>query len=86
VPLCTAVYESLGLNIGEAMAVGAFPVVHDLPGAELLPPVESLFAGIVQAVALVRSSGPELYSDRVVRRYGLERQQVAPTTSLADPT
>ena len=32
--LSTSMYESFGMNIGEAMAVGAFPVVHRFPGAE----------------------------------------------------
>ena len=53
--LSTSMYESFGLNIGEAMAVGAFPVVHDFPGADGLWPEECLFASIEQAVALIRS-------------------------------
>ena len=36
--LSTSMYESFGMNIGEAMAVGAFPVIHDFPGADLLWP------------------------------------------------
>ena len=31
--LSTSMYESFGMNIGEAMAAGAFPVVHGFPGA-----------------------------------------------------
>ena len=54
--LSTSMYESFGLNIGEAMAVGAFPVVHDFPGADRLWPEECLFASIDDAVALIRSS------------------------------
>jgi hypothetical protein len=49
--LSTSMYESFGLNIGEAMAVGAFPVVHDFPGADRLWPDACLFASIDDAVA-----------------------------------
>ncbi len=38
--LSTSMYESFGLNIGEAMAVGAFPVVHAFPGADRLWPTD----------------------------------------------
>jgi glycosyltransferase involved in cell wall biosynthesis len=75
--LSTSMYESFGLNIGEAMAVGAFPVVHDFPGADLLWPEECLFAGIDEAVALIRSARPFLYRDWVADRYGLARQVAA---------
>ncbi len=72
--LSTSMYESFGLNIGEAMAAGAFPVVHDFPGADLLWPTECLYAGIDQAVALIRAARPGLYRDWVGERYGLDRQ------------
>jgi glycosyltransferase involved in cell wall biosynthesis len=75
--LSTTMYESFGLNIGEAMAVGAFPVVHDFPGAELLWPAECLFASVGEAAALVRAGRPGLYRDWVAARYGLERQVAA---------
>jgi glycosyltransferase involved in cell wall biosynthesis len=75
--LSTSMYESFGLNIGEAMAVGAFPVVHDFPGADRLWPEECLFASIDSAVALIRSARPGLYREWVGDRYGLERQQAA---------
>jgi glycosyltransferase involved in cell wall biosynthesis len=84
--LSTSMYESFGLNIGEAMAVGAFPVVHDFPGADRLWPEECLFAGIDQAVALIRSSRPGLYREWVADRYGLERQQQAVLRLLAGLT
>ena len=67
-------YESFGLNIGEAMAVGAFPVIHDFPGADSLWPEECLFASIEEACALIRSGRPGLYRDWVDARYSLERQ------------
>jgi glycosyltransferase involved in cell wall biosynthesis len=73
--LSTSMYESFGLNIGEAMAVGAFPVVHDFPGADRLWPEECLYASIDHAVALIRSSRPGLYRAWVADRYGLERQR-----------
>jgi glycosyltransferase involved in cell wall biosynthesis len=72
--LSTSMYESFGLNIGEAMAVGAFPVVHDFPGADRLWPTECLFASIDDAVALIRSAQPGLYRGWVEERYGLRRQ------------
>ena len=75
--LSTTMYESFGLNIGEAMAVGAFPVIHDFPGAEQLWPVECLFASIDQAVALIRAGRPGLYRDWVAERYSLDRQEDA---------
>jgi glycosyltransferase involved in cell wall biosynthesis len=73
--LSTTMYESFGLNIGEAMAVGAYPVIHDFPGADCLWPLECLFASIEQAVALIRSGRPSLYRDWVGERYGLDRQE-----------
>jgi glycosyltransferase involved in cell wall biosynthesis len=80
--LSTSIYESFGLNIGEAMATGAFPVVHDFPGADRLWPRECLFASIDQAVALIRSGRPNLYRGWVADRYGLDRQIEAVITLL----
>jgi glycosyltransferase involved in cell wall biosynthesis len=73
--LSTSMYESFGMSIGEAMAVGAFPVVHDFPGAATLWPPECLFLAIDDALALIRSARPGLYRDWVVERYALERQE-----------
>jgi glycosyltransferase involved in cell wall biosynthesis len=84
--LSTSMYESFGLNIGEAMAVGAFPVVHDFPGADRLWPAECLFAAIDDAVALIRSAQPGLYRDWVADRYGLDRQCEAVLRLLAGLT
>ncbi|MDR3539192.1 MAG: glycosyltransferase family 4 protein [Acetobacteraceae bacterium] len=81
--LSTSMYESFGLNIGEAMAVGAYPVVHDFPGADRLWPVECLFASIDQAVALIRAGRPGLYRAWVAQCYGLDRQ-VAAVMALLD--
>jgi glycosyltransferase involved in cell wall biosynthesis len=75
--LSTTMYESFGLNIGEAMAVGAFPVVHAFPGAELLWPRECLFAGIEGAVELIRTAQPGLYRGWVAQRYSLAQQEAA---------
>ena len=75
--LSTSLYESFGMAIGEAMAVGAFPVVHGFPGADLLWPAECLFSAIDDAVALIRSARPGLYRDWVADRYGLDRQEAA---------
>jgi glycosyltransferase involved in cell wall biosynthesis len=81
--LSTSMYESFGMNIGEAMAVGAFPVVHDFPGADRLWPAECLFASVDDAVALIRSGRPGLYRDWVADRYGLD-QQAASVLRLLD--
>jgi glycosyltransferase involved in cell wall biosynthesis len=75
--LSTSMYESFGMNIGEAMAVGAFPVIHDFPGADLLWPAECLFDSVDEAVALISTGNPGLYRDWVGERYALERQEVA---------
>lgn len=75
--LSTSMYESFGMNIGEAMAAGAFPVVHAFPGADRLWPTECLFASIDDAVALIRAARPMLYRDWVAERYGLDRQVAA---------
>ncbi len=75
--LSTTMYESFGLNIGEAMACGAFPVIHDFPGADRLWPSECLFASIDQAVSLIRAARTGLYRDWVAERYGLEQQAEA---------
>lgn len=72
--LCTSMYESFGMNIGEAMAVGAFPVVHGFPGADRLWPVDCLFASVDEAVALIQAGRPGLYHGWVADRYGLDRQ------------
>jgi glycosyltransferase involved in cell wall biosynthesis len=72
--LCTSMYESFGMNIGEAMAVGAFPVVHGFPGADRLWPADCLFASVDDAVALIQAGRPGLYRGWVADRYGLDRQ------------
>jgi glycosyltransferase involved in cell wall biosynthesis len=72
--LSTSMYESFGMNIGEAMAVGAFPVVHAFPGAERIWPNECLFASTDDAVSLMRAARPGLYRGWIGERYGLERQ------------
>jgi glycosyltransferase involved in cell wall biosynthesis len=82
--LSTSLYESFGMAIGEAMAVGAFPVVHGFPGAEQLWPPECLFAATDDAVALIRSARPGLYRDWVADRYGLARQEAAVLRLLQD--
>ncbi|HEY1410634.1 MAG TPA: glycosyltransferase family 4 protein [Rhodopila sp.] len=74
--LSTSMYESFGMNIGEAMATGAYPVVHGFPGAEGLWPQECLFASVDEAVALIGAARPGLYRDWVADRYGLARQIV----------
>ncbi len=82
--LSTSMYESFGMNIGEAMAVGAFPVVHHFPGANLLWPPECLFSSVDDAVALIRSAHPGLYRNWITERYGLDRQEAAVLSLLRD--
>lgn len=72
--LSTSMYESFGMNIGEAMAAGAFPVVHGFPGAEQLWPEDCIFSSIDHAVALIQAARTGLYRDWVGDRYSLERQ------------
>ena len=84
VVLSTSMYESFGMSIGEAMAVGAFPVVHDFPGANLLWPRDCLFASIDQAIALIRSARIGLFRAWVAERYGLDRQIAAVLRLLAE--
>jgi hypothetical protein len=80
----TSMYESFGLNIGEAMAVGAFPAVHDFPGADRLWPEACLFASIGKALASIRVARPDLYRDWVRKRYSLQQHQNAVLQLLAD--
>lgn len=93
--LCTSMYESFGMNIGEAMATGAFPVIHAFPGADSLWPQECLFASVEDAVALIRSGRPHLYRAWVGERYGLDQQvrqvlellrQIVPPAGRRPPT
>jgi glycosyltransferase involved in cell wall biosynthesis len=81
--LSTSMYESFGMNIGEAMASGAFPVVHGFPGADRLWPAECMFASVDDAVALIQAARPGLYREWVAERYGLDRQ-VGSVLSLLD--
>ena len=80
--LSTSLYESFGMNIGEAMAVGAFPVVHHFPGADRIWPADCLFASVDDALALIRSGRPGLYRDWVNERYSLDRQIASVSTLL----
>ncbi len=82
--LSTSMYESFGMNIGEAMAAGAFPVVHAFPGADRLWPAECLFASTDDAVSLIRAGRPGLYRGWVGDRYGLDRQVEAIVRLLAE--
>jgi prepilin-type processing-associated H-X9-DG protein len=75
--LSTSMYESFGMNIGEAMATGAFPVVHAFPGADRLWPAECLFASIDGAVDLIQAAQPGKYCGWVAEHYGLDRQVTA---------
>ncbi|CCE09036.1 Glycosyl transferase, group 1 [Bradyrhizobium sp. STM 3843] len=75
--LSTTLYESFGMNIGEAMASGCWPVVHNYPGAAKTWPAETLFASVDQAVARILKAQPNAYRSFVLDRYSLSRQEQA---------
>ncbi|MGJ4945963.1 glycosyltransferase [Bradyrhizobium sp. HKCCYLS1011] len=75
--LSTTLYESFGMNIGEAMASGCWPVVHDYPGAAKTWPAETLFASVDQAVARILDAQPNAYRSFVLDRYSVSRQEQA---------
>lgn len=75
--LSTTLYESFGMNIGEAMASGCWPVAHDYPGAAKTWPAETLFATVDQAVELIRQARPNAYRGFVLDRYSVPRQEEA---------
>ncbi len=83
--LSTTLYESFGMNIGEAMAAGAFPVIHDFPGADQLWPRECLFSTVDDAVALILSAVPGRYTDYVRDRYDAPVQFAAVDALLTEP-
>ncbi|MEQ1889950.1 MAG: glycosyltransferase, partial [Alphaproteobacteria bacterium] len=83
--LSTTLYESFGMNIGEAMAAGAFPVVHDFPGASALWPQECLYATVDEAVALIQQAAAGRYVDYVRDRYDAPIQFAAIDALLAEP-
>jgi hypothetical protein len=62
------------MNIGEAAARGAFPVVHEFPGAARIWPPECLFAGVDEAVDLIKAAVPHRYRSWVLERYALALQ------------
>ncbi len=75
--LSTTLYESFGMNIGEAMASGCWPVVHNYPGASKTWPAETLFATVDQAVARIREARANSYRSFVIDRYSVARQAQA---------
>ncbi|WP_315701799.1 MULTISPECIES: glycosyltransferase [unclassified Bradyrhizobium] len=75
--LSTTLYESFGMNIGEAMASGCWPVVHDYPGAAKTWPQDALFASVDQAVARILQAQSNAYRSFVVERYSVSRQERA---------
>lgn len=83
--LSTSFYESFGMNIGEAMAAGAFPVIHNFPGANAVWPGECLFSTVDEAVALIRAAEPSKYMDFVRSRYDSALQFAAVDALLAEP-
>jgi len=83
--LSTALYESFGMSIGEAMAAGAFPVIHNFPGADQLWPRECLYSTVDEAVELIRLAAPGKYVDFVRERYDAPIQFAATDALLAAP-
>ena len=82
--LSTTLYESFGMNIGEAMAAGAFPVIHDFPGAGRLWPSECLFSSVDEAVGMIRNAVAGRYVDYVRDRYDAGVQFAAVDALLAE--
>ena len=72
--LSTTLYESFGMNIGEAMAAGAHPVIHHFPGADKIWPEECLFTTVEMAVEQIRAAVPNRYREFVRTRYDIGRQ------------
>ncbi len=83
--LSTSLYESFGMNIGEAMASGVFPVIHNFPGANAVWPGECLFSTVDEAVALIRAAEPGKYMDFVRSHYDSALQFAAMDALLAEP-
>lgn len=83
--LSTTLYESFGMNIGEAMAAGAFPVIHDFPGADRLWPSECLFTTVDEAVQMIQTAKPGRYVDYVRERYDASVQFAAVDALLGEP-
>lgn len=75
--LSTTLYESFGMNIGEAMASGCWPVVHNYPGAAKTWPSETLFATIDEAVGHIRRARQSAYRSFILDRYSVPRQEAA---------
>ena len=67
------------------MAAGAFPVIHNFPGANTVWPRECLFSTVDEAVALIRAAEPGKYMDFVRSRYDSARQFAAVDALLAEP-
>lgn len=71
--LSTSLHESFGYAIAEAMAMGAYPVVHDYVGAEEFWPEEILFCSIEEAVNKITNARPHQWVD-YVQRFDLQTQ------------
>jgi 2-polyprenyl-3-methyl-5-hydroxy-6-metoxy-1,4-benzoquinol methylase len=82
--ISTTLYESFGMNIGEAMASGCWPVVHHYPGAEKTWPADCLFATVDQAVARIQQAQHNQYRSFVVDRYSLQCQERAVRNLLGE--
>lgn len=80
--LSTTLYESFGMNIGEAMAAGACPVIHSFPGADKIWPEECLFTSVEMAVDRIRAAVPNRYREFVRTRYDIAQQVAAIDTLL----
>lgn len=83
--LSTTLYESFGMNIGEAMAANACSVIHDFPGADRLWPSECLISTVDEAVGLIRNAAAGRYTDYVRNHYDAGVQFAAVDALLAEP-
>lgn len=62
--------ESFGYNIGEAMACGVRPAIHNFPGAGSIYPEELIFNTVDQARDILLVDGP---APAVLRQYALSK-------------
>lgn len=72
--LSTSVTESFGMSIGEAMAMGLTPAIHEWPGADKLWPMNSLWSTIDELkLILSLPQDPKQNRDWIESRYSMDK-------------
>lgn len=69
--LSTSLTESFGMSIGEGMAMGATPLVHSWPGAEMLWPKECIWT-TMDELKSIEPREPEWCRKWIEDRYSLD--------------